>query len=79
MSRSIGEPLSLCAFEGAIGTLQIADTEGDPVVVPKIELGGVPVQMRLVDMDVAAVDAALEPGITRFSFRIGRYAEAGGY
>ena len=24
---------SLCAFEGAIGALQIADTEGDPVVL----------------------------------------------
>jgi hypothetical protein len=56
----IGQPLAFRAFDGAIGALQIVDAEGDSVVEPEIELGGVAMQMRLANMEIGAVDAAFE-------------------
>src|SRR6266446_7788795 len=50
-SCSIGEPFALGAFDGAIGAFQVIDPEGNPVVVPEIEFGGVAVQMRLADVE----------------------------
>ena len=39
---------------------QVVDAERDPVVVPKVELGGVPDQMRLGDVEIAAIDPTLK-------------------
>jgi hypothetical protein len=36
-SRSIGQPLALCADQRAIGASQIIHAKRDPIVVPKIE------------------------------------------
>src|SRR5262249_17726962 len=59
-SCSIGEPLSLYSFQSAIGAFQIINSEGDPVVVTKVKFGGVAVEMRLGNVEIAAVNAALE-------------------
>jgi hypothetical protein len=59
-SRSIGEPLALDAFQSAIGPLLVINPQRDPVVVPEVEFSGVPMKMRLADVEIAAVDAALE-------------------
>jgi hypothetical protein len=58
--RRIGQPLALRADERTIGAFEVVDPERDPVVVPEVELGGVAVQMGLGDMEIAAVDPALE-------------------
>jgi hypothetical protein len=58
--RRIGQPLTLDADESAISPSYIIDTQRDPVVVPEVELGGVPMQMGLGDVEVTAVDPALE-------------------
>ena len=56
----VGESLALCTDEHAIGAHLIIDTERDPVVVPEIKLGRIAMQVRLADVEVTAVDAALE-------------------
>src|SRR5271166_2082351 len=59
-SCSIGKSLPLCAFDGAIGALQIVNAEGDAVVMPKIEFGGIAMQVSLADMEIAAVNSTLQ-------------------
>ena len=59
-SRRIGQALALHAEERAIGPFQIINSGSDSIVVPEIELGGVTVQMSLGDVEIAAVDPALE-------------------
>ena len=59
-SCSIGEPLALGPYERPIGAGLIVDAEPNSVVVPEIELGRVAMQVRLADVEVAAVDPALE-------------------
>ena len=59
-SCSIGEPLALGTYERAIGAGLIVNAEPNSVVVPEIELGRVAMQVRLADVEVAAVDPALE-------------------
>src|SRR6516165_7456607 len=58
-SCSIGEPLALGASNSASGAFQIVDSECDPVVVSEIELGSVAMQVRLADVEIAAVHATL--------------------
>jgi hypothetical protein len=59
-SCSIGQPLPLGTDYRAVGTLQIVNSERDSVVVPEIELGSVAMQMCLANVEIAAVDTALE-------------------
>src|SRR5580704_13973149 len=59
-SCSISEPLTLGSNEQAIGAFQIFDAERRAVVVAKIELCGIAMQVSLADVEVAAVDPALE-------------------
>ena len=59
-SCSIGQPLALGADNRAVGARLVIDAERDPVVVAEIELGRVAMQMRLADVEIAAVDPALE-------------------
>ena len=59
-SRSIGKPLALDATQQAIGASLIVDSERDAVVVAEIELCCVAVQVRLANVEIATVDAALE-------------------
>jgi hypothetical protein len=58
--RRIGQSLALDADERAISPSYIIDTQRDPVLVPEVELGGVPMQMGFGDVEVAPVDPALE-------------------
>ena len=59
-SRRIGQALALCAGQDAIRAGQIVNAELRAVVVTEIEFGGVPMQVRLGNMEVAAKHAALE-------------------
>src|SRR5579863_3918488 len=59
-SRSIGQALSLGADQRTISAGYIVDAKRDPVVVAEIELGRVAMQVRLADVEIAAVDPALE-------------------
>ena len=56
----VRQPLALRAEDGAISAGLIVDAEADPVVVSEIEFGRVAVQVRFADVEIAAVDAALE-------------------
>jgi hypothetical protein len=58
--RCIGQALALDAEERAISPFQIINTQSDSVVVSESEFGGVTVQMSLRDVEIAAVDPALE-------------------
>src|SRR5258708_39956759 len=60
MSCSIGEPLAFDSFQCAIGALFIVDPKRDPVVVSEIELGSVPMQVSLADVEITAVNPAFE-------------------
>ena len=46
-SRSIGQPLAGNAPQRRVGAHGIVDPEGDPIVVPEIELGEVAMQVPL--------------------------------
>src|SRR5438552_5067065 len=59
-SRSIGEPLSLGTDQGACRAVEIIDAERGAVVVPEIELGEVAVKVRLANVEIAAVNPALQ-------------------
>ena len=59
-SRSVGQPLALCPEQRAIGAGHVVNAKADPVVVPEIELGCIPMQVLLADVEVAAINAALE-------------------
>jgi hypothetical protein len=56
----ISQPLALCAYQRAIGPRHVINAERDPIVVAEIKLGRVAMQMRLADVEIAAVDATLE-------------------
>ena len=56
----ISQPLADDAANHAIRALNVIDAKCNPVVVSEIELGGVTVQMSLGDVEIAAVDPALE-------------------
>jgi hypothetical protein len=58
-SRSVGEPLALGAFQGDLGAHHVVDAKSFAVAVPKVKFGKIPLQVRLGDMLVNAVDAAL--------------------
>lgn len=58
--RRIGQALAPRADQCAISALQVVDPSRNPVVVPKIELSGIAVQVRLADVEVAAEHGALE-------------------
>src|SRR5215831_17666338 len=60
MSRSVSKPLAGSATQRAIGAFFIVDPERHSVVMPKIELGQIPMQMMLGHVVVDADDAALE-------------------
>jgi hypothetical protein len=77
MSRSVGEPLSDGAFKSAIGTLFVIDTEGDALVISKIEFLQIPMQMLRAHVMVHADDAALEDAEEAFD-RVG-VPEVGAY
>jgi hypothetical protein len=47
-------------MDRAVGALFVPDPEPGPVVVAEIELGRIAADVRLADVEVAAVDAALE-------------------
>jgi hypothetical protein len=59
-SCSISEPLAFGADDRAVGSGDIINPERDSVVVPEIELGSVAMQMCLANVEIAAVDTALE-------------------
>jgi hypothetical protein len=58
--RRIGQALALHTEERAISPFQIINSESDSIVVSEIELGGVTVQMSLGDVEITAVDSALQ-------------------
>jgi len=58
--RRIGEPLPLDAQKSAVGSFQIIDSKRNPVVVHEVALGSVAMQMRLADVEIAAVNRPLE-------------------
>ena len=43
-----------------VGPLLIAHTKRDPLVVAEIELGQIPLQMLLADVEIAAMNSALQ-------------------
>ena len=62
VSRSclIGEPLALRAGQCEIGALHVVDAKPDAMRVTEVELVQIPLQVRLRDVLVDAVNAALE-------------------
>ena len=61
-SRFIGEPLTLHAHKGNVGTAHVINSKPFAVRIPEIELGQVALQMRFADMEVATSDASFEDG-----------------
>lgn len=59
-SRLIGEPLTLHALQGSVGTAHIIKAHFLTSVLSKIELSGIPVQVFGADMLVGADHAALK-------------------
>src|SRR5205823_1657868 len=57
---SVGKSLSLGAFKDTVGASNILHAEAAPVVVSEVEFSGVAVQVRVADVEIAAIDAALE-------------------
>ena len=57
---SIGQPLPLGALDSQVVASDIVDAQLDAVGVAEVELGQVAVQMGFADVEVAAIDAALE-------------------
>ena len=60
VSCLIRQALALRAFQRAIGAGVVVATKRDPVVIPEIEFGQIPVQMRFRNVLIHAVNAALE-------------------
>ena len=57
---SIGEPLALGANQSQIGAGRVLDPEFGTVGIAEVEFGQIPMQMGFTDVEVAAVDTALE-------------------
>src|SRR6516165_10196669 len=60
VSRSVGQPLADNPAQRPVGAFHVVNTESDAVTVAEIELGEIPMQMILADVEIAAVYAALE-------------------
>jgi hypothetical protein len=58
--RRIGQALTLRALQGEIASGEIVDAERYPVIVTKIKLCRVAMQVGFADVEIAAIDAALE-------------------
>jgi hypothetical protein len=56
----VSQPLAFGADESGVGTCQIVEAKPFAVVVSEIELGSIAMQVRLADVEIAAVNAALE-------------------
>jgi len=59
-SCSIGKPLAHCALYGEISARLVVNAHGDPIGVTEIELAQIAMQVGFADMEVAAVDTALQ-------------------
>src|SRR5689334_11344986 len=56
----VGQSLSLDAEQRRHGAAEVINAKGRAVVIPEIELSGIPLQMLAADVVINAGDAALE-------------------
>jgi hypothetical protein len=58
----IGQSPTPRAYDRQIGALNVINAQSDAVRVTEIELGQIPLQVRLADVLIHAIETALEDG-----------------